>query len=117
MTETMDAATYRKRRTTESGMERTIRDAVELLGGRVWHVRDSRALDVEDMPDMIIMVPARHDRPGIVALFETKSQRRTITRGQRHVIDLLADCSMLLTGIVRPVPKAGELSWMMPWRY
>lgn len=85
-------------------MEATIRDAVERWGGRCWHVRDSRQLDVEDMPDLLIAVP------GTVALIELKSQRRRVTAGQRHVLDLMAGCTRVVSGIVRPVPRDGEMS-------
>jgi len=88
----------------EADMERTIREAVEYRGGRVWSVRDSRGLAIEDMPDLIIVLPP------VVALIELKSQRRRITPGQAHVTDLLATCTDLVTGIVRPIPKPGELS-------
>ena len=99
----MSVARYR-RSMTEADMEATIRDAVELRGGKCWHVRDSRRLDVEDMPDLLIV--CGHT----VALLELKSQRRRITAGQQHVLELLAGCDRIVAGIVRPVPHEGELS-------
>jgi hypothetical protein len=94
----------------EVDMERTIREAVTRLDGKCWHVRDSRALDVEDMPDLIGYVPATVTRPGRVFLIELKSQRRRITQGQHAVLDDLATCREVVTGIVRPVPDEGEMS-------
>lgn len=94
----------------ESGMERTIREGVERLGGYVWSVRDSRQLAVEHMPDLIIVLPKPEGTDGVVALLELKSQKREVTTGQRHVLDLLAGCNRLVTGVVRPVPNEGEMS-------
>ena len=105
----MTTAAYR-RRATEAEIEAAIKDAVEALGGRVWHVRDSRRMDVEDMLDLLVIVPAREGRPGIVALLETKSQYRPITAGQKLVLDLLTGCTRLVSGVVRLIPKPGELS-------
>lgn len=91
------------RKLKETDLERTIRAAVEARGGRVWHVRDSRKMAVQDMPDLIIVCPP------IVALIELKSHRRDITDGQAVVIDLLAHCDQLLSGVVRPIPRDGEM--------
>jgi hypothetical protein len=99
----MSVARYRAL-PTEDEMERTIREAVELLGGRCWHVRDSRRLDVQDMPDLLIVLPP------FVALLELKSQRRKVTPGQESVLQLLERCHIVTSGIVRPVPKEGEMS-------
>lgn len=101
---TIDAATRYRRSATEAEIEKAIRDAVEALGGRCWHVRDSRGMDVEDMPDLLIVLPP------IVALIELKSQRRQVTPGQEQVLDLLSGCRRIVSGIVRPHPKPGEMS-------
>jgi hypothetical protein len=85
-------------------MEATIREGVERLGGVCWSIRDSRGLDVEHQPDLLIVLPP------VVALLELKSQRRKVTPGQAHVLELLAQCNTLVSGIVRPVPKPGEIS-------
>jgi hypothetical protein len=89
---------------TEDQMEATIREAVELHGGRCWHVRDSRRLDVQDMPDLLIILPPH------VALLELKSQRRKVTPGQQSVMELLERCHIVTSGIVRPEPRDGEMS-------
>jgi hypothetical protein len=110
MTITRGIRRYR-RSMTEDDMERGIADAVHRLGGYCWHVRDSRALNVEDMLDLLIIVPATVERPGIVALLETKSQFRQLTPGQGDVLDMLDGCSILISGVVRPDPKPGEMSY------
>lgn len=92
--------------TSEDGMERTIREGVEHLGGRCFHVRDSRKQGVEDMPDLFVIAPWCRT----VAHLELKSQRRIITPGQAQVLELLARCDRLVSGIVRPNPKPGEIS-------
>lgn len=89
----------------EAEMERTIREGVEARGGRVFSIRDSRGMAVADMPDLLIVCGST------VALLELKSQRRRITAGQQHVLELLSRCDELLTGVVRPEPRAGELSF------
>ena len=90
----------------EAGMERTITEGVLNLGGRVFSVRDSRRLNVQDMPDLFIIAPWVRT----VAHLELKSQTRIITPGQEQVLKLLAQCDRLVSGIVRPVPKPGEIS-------
>ncbi len=93
-----------RRSATEDELEATIREAVALRGGRCWHVRDSRGLDVEDMPDLLIVCPP------VLALIELKSQRRNVTAGQAHVLELVWQCNVIVSGIVRPVPRSGEMS-------
>lgn len=99
----------------EREMEAAIREGVARLGGYVWSVPDSRRTATADMPDLIIAVPRREvagaTRPGIVALVELKSQARPVTPGQRHALGILAGCTDLVTGIVRPVPREGEMSY------
>ncbi len=93
-----------RRYASEAETQSTIKEAVELLGGRCWWVRDSRGMDVEDQPDLLIVCPP------LVALFEVKSQRRHVTPGQMHVLDLLVGCDRVVSGVVRPEPRPGELS-------
>ena len=101
----MTIARYR-RLPRVSEMERTITEGVENLGGRVFSVRDSRRLNVEDMPDLFVIAPWC----ATVAHLELKSQTRIITPGQAHVLQLLGQCHQVVSGIVRPEPKPGELS-------
>lgn len=101
---TTDTLDRYRRSPTEAEMRQTIHDAVESLGGRVFHVRDSRRLDVTDMPDLLIVAPP------LVALLELKSQKQQVMMGQAHVLTLLEDCDHIVSGIVRPDPKPGELS-------
>lgn len=78
-------------------MEQTIRDLVEIKHGRVFHIRDSRyAPEMEGFPDLVIISPP------ILAVVELKSITRRVTPQQQAVVDLLADCTGLVTGIFRP---------------
>jgi len=43
-----------------------------------------------------------------VAFLELKSQQRKVTYGQRGVLALLAQCNTVVSGVVRPIPEAGE---------
>lgn len=90
----------------EIDMEQTIREKVNAVGGRMFHIRDSRtARETKDMPDLLIIVP------GMVAVIELKSQKRATTLGQREVADLMQTANRFMVGIVRPIPKAGEYSF------
>jgi hypothetical protein len=98
-------ADYR-RRATEAGMERTIRELVDLRGGRLFHLRDARqAPELEDLPDLIVLLP------GQAAIVELKSQRRRLTSGQRQVRELLRGPIAFFGGVVRPMPKVDEQSY------
>lgn len=103
MTESIAAADYIQL-AKESEIEQTIKDYVERWGGRCWHVRDSRRKDVTDMPDLLIVLPP------VVALIETKSQRRTVTLGQQAVMAQLELCDEVVAGVVRPAPRVNEWS-------
>lgn len=94
-----------QRQVSEYDLEKLICEAVELHGGRCWHARQSQGQNLEDMPDLVIFVPARLGHPGIVALIELKSWTRKTTDGQQHVIRLLDGCSDLVTGVCRSVPR------------
>jgi len=92
--------------TTEAGMRKALTDLVTVRGGRLWFVRDSRrAPETEDMPDVLILVP------GLAVIAELKSQRRRLTAGQMQVAELLASCERAVCGVVRPIPKAGEMGY------
>lgn len=95
-----------RRLPTEAAMEHAIRRAVSLKGGRCWHLGDARnAPELTDLTDLIVVVP------GVAALAELKSMRRVVTPGQREVADLLATVERFVGGIVRPVPRNGEMSY------
>lgn len=94
-----------RRLPSEWAMQEAIAELVELRGGRLWHVRDSRALGVEDAPDLMIVVP------GLAAWIEVKSQSRPVTPGQQEVAALLASVTKFVGGVMRPDPKPGELSY------
>jgi hypothetical protein len=79
---------------TEAGLEATIKAWVEYRGGRCFHVTDSRGQDVEDMLDLLIILPP------VVALIELKKRRR-LTDGQASVLVLLDRCDTVIAGVVR----------------
>lgn len=104
-------AEYR-RRATEAEMEDAIRKLVKLRGGRTFHLRDARqAPELEDLPDLIVLLPPNASGTGQVAIIELKSQKRRMTNGQREVRELLAGPISFLGGVVRPVPRSGERSY------
>jgi hypothetical protein len=87
----------------EKAMQDAIVAAVVARHGRAWHLRDARqAPEMVDLPDLLILLP------GVAMMWEVKSQRRTITTGQRVVADLLGRCDRFVGGIVRPVPKSDD---------
>lgn len=90
----------------EAEMAAAIKAAVELRGGRCWSVRDSRRLDVTDLPDLIVVLPGR-----AVAFVELKSMKRPITEGQAAALALLRECRGVEAMVVRPVPRDGEVSY------
>ena len=106
----MTARTRYRATAKEHELESTIIDGVRRLGGYAWHVRDSRKMNVEGMTDLIVVIPERNGQPGVVGLIEVKSQRRQVTDLQHQVVAMLAGCERLVTGIVRPNPKPGEMS-------
>lgn len=89
-------------------MATAVAEAVGYRGGRLFHVRRSDvAPELTDLPDWLIIAP--HLRT--VALIEAKSQKRELTAGQGIVLDLLNECDRLMTGIVRPDPRPGEIGY------
>ena len=89
---------------TEHSLELAIAEYVARNGGRCWHVRDSRGMNVVDMPDLLIILPP------MIGLIELKSQRRKVTAGQHEVLRLISECRVIESGIVRPIPQEGEMS-------
>jgi hypothetical protein len=82
---------------TEAEMQATITELVERKHGRVFHIRDSRfAPEMEAFPDLVIICPP------ILAIVELKSIKRRVTPNQQAVLDLLEQCTGLVTGIFRP---------------
>lgn len=93
------------RSVTEDQMEQAIRDLIRGKG-RIFHLRDARTSpELADLPDLIVIAPP------VLAILELKSFRRKATTGQIEVMQLLADCSQLVTGIVRIEPREGEMSF------
>lgn len=107
MTATLTPTAYR-RRATERAMREAIQDVVAHRGGKVFFVHDSRyAPATADLPDLIVIAPWL----GAVLLIELKSQRRDLTPGQAEVLALLAGCRELISGVVRPEPREGEMGF------
>lgn len=105
MTATISAAAYQQR-TTEAEMEAAIRDLVARKGGWAWHVKDARqSPEMAHAPDLFILVP------GAAFWIELKSQRRTTTPGQKEVAALMITVTRFVGGIVRPVPREGEMAF------
>lgn len=107
MTATLTPAAYH-RRMTERSMRDAIIEIVTCRGGKVFFVHDSRSAPATaDLPDLIVIAPWMR----AVFLVELKSQRRPVTTGQAEVLALLAGCRTVISGIVRPVPREGEMSY------
>jgi hypothetical protein len=110
-------ATAYTRSLSETQMRLAITEAVERIGGRVFYVHDSRyAPAMTDFPDLVIILPSK----GTVAFVELKSWTRTITDGQRAVLDLLASCRGAESFIVRSDAKDSDevgyenfLNWLL----
>jgi hypothetical protein len=95
-------ATAYTRSLSETQMRLAITEAVERIGGRVFYVHDSRyAPAMTDFPDLVIILPSK----GTVAFVELKSWTRTITDGQRAVLDMLDHCRGAESFIVRSEAK------------
>lgn len=92
----------------EDEMTDGIDELVRTMGGRLFHVRRSdRSPEMVDFPDTVIVVP----RVELLVLAELKSQDRHVTGGQRIVMEQLGQCNRFWTGIVRPDPREGEISY------
>lgn len=99
----MTIARY-KASATEAQMLKTFTDLAERGGGYVWHARRSEGQQLDGMPDVLIALPPTF------GAFELKTQRDTVSALQRDVLAVLEACDMFVSGIVRPRPKAGELT-------
>lgn len=95
----MSAVKAWRRSATEAEMIRTFSDLANAGGGMCWHVRDARKQQTEGLTDLIVAIPP------VVAFYELKTQRDTTSALQRQVLGVLGRCSVVESGIVRPVPK------------
>jgi hypothetical protein len=110
----MTTITRYRRTVSEAAMREAIIELVTLQGGRVFYIADTRqAPELVDLPDLIVLLPHRR----AVAFVELKSQRRATTPGQEAVLELLAECQVCESFIVRPEPKPGEVAYaaFMDW--
>lgn len=93
----------------EDAMQLAIEELVALRQGRVWHVRRSDvAPELVDLPDLLILDPEGNR----AVLAELKSATRSVTSGQRAVLEMAAQCSRFDSFIVRShSPKEGEVTY------
>lgn len=104
MTKKSDYDRYREGM-TEAQMLKAIKDYAQAEGGYCFHVRDSRALDVEGLPDCIVFIPRSFEHPGCVGFFELKTQNDKVSSLQRNVLAVAAQAQEVVVGVVRPSPK------------
>lgn len=91
---------------SEDHMMDAIRQAVAFKGGKSWHLNDARTSpELEDLPDLIIVCDEW------VGLLELKSQTRAVTAGQQEVAGMLRCAKRVVAGVVRPMPRVGELAY------
>ena len=110
---------------TEDDMLKAIREYVQLEGGFFFHVRDARGQDLEGLPDVLVLLPPRKAvAPGLIGLFEIKTQRDVVTNKQRQVLAVAEQATEVVSGVVRPNPKGLielslddclELLGKLPW--
>lgn len=90
---------------TEAQMLKALKDYTGAEGGFFFHVRDARGLDVEGMPDCVILIPRSPRRMGVCAFFELKTQYDKVTSRQRHIIQAAGQIDETVGAIIRPNPK------------
>lgn len=100
----MSGDTFRERM-TEAQMLQTLKDYAQAQGGFFWHVRDARGQDLQFMPDTLILIPRAYDQPGVVGLFEIKTQRDRVSVMQQQAIFIAQSITEVAAGIIRPTPK------------
>lgn len=85
--------------TSEADLQTAITDAVDRLGGRWAHVRDSRGQQAEGLPDLIIAAPWI----ATVLFLECKGQTGRVRPKQVPWLENLGACSRVVTTLVRPI--------------
>jgi hypothetical protein len=80
---------------TEAELQALLIDAARLHGWYVFHDRDSRG-NAAGFPDLVLIRPPR------VLFVELKSPRGRVRHEQAAVLELLADCDTISSGLVRP---------------
>jgi hypothetical protein len=90
---------------TADQMLQSLKDYAVAEGGFCFHIRDARGQDVEGMPDALVLIPRSFQHPGIIGLFEIKSQTDTVTVLQEQVLLVAETATEVVSGIIRPVPK------------
>lgn len=96
---TAPVLTRYRRSATEAEMIRTFTDLARAGAGYCWHIRDARKQQTEGLTDLVVAIPP------VLALYELKTQRDTTSALQQQVLSVLGRCSIVESGIVRPVPK------------
>lgn len=103
----MSVGTIRRTRSmTEAEMVKTFTDLAYAGGGFAFHIRDARRQAVTGLTDLVLAIPP------VVGFIELKTQRDTIRPEQARVLDVLSQCTVLVSGTVRPVPKR-EDEWSL----
>lgn len=97
---------------TESDTLKALKDFALARGGVLFHIRDSRGLDVVGLPDTIIVLPPYYSpdtgqelHPGTLSMFELKTRRDRLSAPQRHILELLEQVTTVASGVIRPTPK------------
>jgi hypothetical protein len=91
---------------TEAQILKALKDYAGVEGGYCFHVVDSRMQDTTGMPDTLILIPRSYAHPGIVGLFEIKTQYDRVSRLQEKVLQVAGAAQEIVAGIIRPNPKA-----------
>jgi hypothetical protein len=90
---------------TEASMLRRFTDIEDKAGlGFVFHVRQARGQRLVGLTDVIAIVGET------LGAFEIKTQRDRVSERQYAVLNALAAVRRVETGIVRPIPKDGEIT-------
>ncbi len=111
MTARLSPLEHRAATATEDDILRVFFDLEDKAGlGFTFHIRDGRGQRVEGFPDLITILPDFVGGCGVVGAFEIKTMRDRISYRQATVLEALGACNRLASGIIRPVPRDGELS-------
>ena len=89
---------------TEAQMQDAIRTAALRNGWLFYHTHNSRRSDA-GFPDCVCV------KDGRMIVFELKKQSGRVEPKQRAWVNRFADVPNCTAAIVRPIPKAGEISY------
>lgn len=96
---------------TEADILQAFFDLEDKAGiGYVFHIRDARGQRLDGCPDIIVILPNYLQGDGVVGLFEVKTMRDRMRGRQDGVVAACGACSRVVSGIVRPIPREGEVT-------